>query len=101
MDPDRNQAFGVEKGNGLIIKRLFPDGAAGASGLQVNDVITTINGKPAQKRYEIGNAVANGAAAEIGYLRDGKPALFSREPARGKWAGGADPRREGIAKGHR
>jgi gamma-glutamyltranspeptidase / glutathione hydrolase len=34
-------------------------------------------------------------------LRDGKPALFSREPSRGRWAGGADPRREGIAKGHR
>lgn len=34
-------------------------------------------------------------------LRNGTPALFSREPAKGRWAGGADPRREGIAKGHR
>ena len=34
-------------------------------------------------------------------LREGRPALFSREPVRGQWAGGADPRREGIAKGHR
>jgi gamma-glutamyltranspeptidase/glutathione hydrolase len=34
-------------------------------------------------------------------LRDGKPALFAREPTKGRWAGGADPRREGIAKGHR
>jgi gamma-glutamyltranspeptidase/glutathione hydrolase len=34
-------------------------------------------------------------------LRDGKPALFSRDPKQGRWAGGADPRREGIAKGHR
>lgn len=34
-------------------------------------------------------------------LREGKPALFSRDPAKGRWAGGADPRREGIAKGHR
>jgi gamma-glutamyltranspeptidase/glutathione hydrolase len=34
-------------------------------------------------------------------LRDGRLALLAREPARGRWAGGADPRREGIAKGHR
>lgn len=34
-------------------------------------------------------------------LRDGKPAMFARDPGKGRWAGGADPRREGIAKGHR
>jgi gamma-glutamyltranspeptidase/glutathione hydrolase len=34
-------------------------------------------------------------------LRDGKPARFTLEPGKGRWAGGADPRREGIAKGHR
>lgn len=34
-------------------------------------------------------------------LRNGQRARFSREPAKGRWAGGADPRREGIARGHR
>lgn len=34
-------------------------------------------------------------------LRNGRPALLARDPARGRWAGGADPRREGLAKGHR
>ncbi len=33
--------------------------------------------------------------------RNGKPAMFARDPGKGRWAGGADPRREGIAKGHR
>ena len=31
----------------------------------------------------------------------GKPAPFSRDPSKGRWAGGADPRREGTAKGAR
>lgn len=34
-------------------------------------------------------------------LRNGKPATFSRDAGKGRWAGGADPRREGVAKGHR
>ena len=30
---------------------------------------------------------------------DGPPPPFSRHPGRGLWAGGADPRREGVARG--
>ncbi len=32
-------------------------------------------------------------------LRGASPAPFARSPGRGRWAGGADPRREGTAKG--
>ena len=30
---------------------------------------------------------------------DGRPGAFARAPGKGQWAGGADPRREGTAKG--
>ena len=30
---------------------------------------------------------------------DGRPGLFAHHPGAGRWAGGADPRREGIARG--
>lgn len=30
---------------------------------------------------------------------DGRPGAFARAPGRGRWAGGADPRREGTARG--
>lgn len=35
-----------------------------------------------------------------GYRADGKPGLLGRNPAAGTYAGGADPRREGIAQGN-
>ena len=35
-----------------------------------------------------------------GYRADGQPGLLSRNPAAGTYAGGADPRREGIALGN-
>ena len=34
-----------------------------------------------------------------GRRADGRPGAFARAPGKGKWAGGADPRREGTAKG--
>ncbi|HEY5624203.1 MAG TPA: PDZ domain-containing protein, partial [Gammaproteobacteria bacterium] len=78
VDPDRAEAYGVEKGEGIIVKRLFPNSAAKASGLQAGDVITTINGEKATRRYQVGAAVARnneagGAGVEIGFLREGKP----------------------------
>ena len=77
VDPDRAEAYGVTKGEGVIVKRLFPDSAAAASGLEAGDVITTINGEKAVKRYEIGAAVAAaneaGEGLEIGFLRDKQP----------------------------
>ncbi len=36
-----------------------------------------------------------------GVRPNGQPGLLARDPARGHWAGGADPRREGVARGTR
>jgi len=35
-----------------------------------------------------------------GYRADNQPGLLSRNPVAGTWAGGADPRREGLALGN-
>jgi len=35
-----------------------------------------------------------------GRRADGRPGGFARDPAAGTWAGGADPRREGVARGN-
>lgn len=74
VDPDRANAYGVEPGTGVIVKRLFPDSAAKASGMVKGDVIISVNGAPATKRYQIGNAVAEAGSSgvEIGYLRGGE-----------------------------
>jgi len=91
VDPDRAEAYGVEKGTGIIVKRLFPGSAAKQSGLQAGDVIVSVDGTPAKKRYEVGAAVAAAREAgsggvEIGYLRDGKPATLTLN------GGGSDAR---------
>ena len=79
VDPDRAEAHGVEKGTGIIVKSLFPNSAAGASGLKEGDVIVGINGETAKNRWQIGDAVANseGEGVTIDYLRDGQKASLS------------------------
>jgi len=79
VDPDRAEAYGVDKGTGIIVKRLFPNSVAAAAGLEAGDVITKINGATAEHRYQVGAAVADGleagddAGVAISYLREGKP----------------------------
>ena len=98
VDPDRADAYKVEKGTGVIVKRLFPGGAAEKSGLKEGDVLTTLNGKPLKHRFEIGGAAAAvadlGQGIELGYLRDGKPGTTTVSGAGSKikvWAAG-EPR---------
>jgi predicted RND superfamily exporter protein len=83
VDPDRADTYGVEKGTGVIVKRLFPHSAARDSGLQTDDVIVSIDGKPVHERWEIGNAAAKAGdtGIEVGYLRDGKPGTLTLKGA--------------------
>ncbi|MFT4570131.1 MAG: putative RND superfamily exporter protein [Hyphomicrobiaceae bacterium] len=70
VDPDRAEAYGLEKGKGAQIKKLFPDSVAAAAGLEKNDIITHVNGVEVVNRWEIGNAVAAGeGSAELTYQR--------------------------------
>jgi predicted RND superfamily exporter protein len=77
VDPDRAEAYKVEKGTGVIVKRLFPDSVAEKAGLKEGDVLTTLDGKPLTQRWEVGNALTAaaplGKGIELGFLRDGKP----------------------------
>jgi predicted RND superfamily exporter protein len=79
VDPDRAAAYGVEKGVGVIVKRLFPNSAAAAAGLMRGDVITSIDGTAAAHRWEVGNALAEAenGSIEIGYLRNGEAASLT------------------------
>ncbi len=106
IDPDRAEAYGVEKGTGILIKRLFDGSSAGAAGLERGDVITKINGEPALRRWDISNAVI--AAAEQGktvtieYLRKketGTVQLGATESTINLWAAG-EPRLYGWVYKH-
>jgi predicted RND superfamily exporter protein len=74
VDPDRAEAYGVETGTGVVVKRLFPNSGAAAAGLEVDDVITKLNGETIKKRWEIGHALiaSEGKGVTVEYKRDGE-----------------------------
>ncbi|HEY2775537.1 MAG TPA: MMPL family transporter [Candidatus Binatia bacterium] len=80
VEPDRAEALKVEKGTGILVKRIFNDKTSTAfqGGLKEGDVITKINGKTAQRRWEVSSAIIKAkqegtGPVKINYLRDGNP----------------------------
>ena len=70
------QASGVAQG-GLLVTGLDPAGPAQAAGLRANDIITTINGKPALTTDQIVSIMLSekpGTKVTFGYQRGGKAA---------------------------
>lgn len=73
---DQNRAFlGVEPvtvENGVRIKRLEPRGSALEAGLEVNDIVTKIAGKPVTTNHELANTVRTfrpGDKISVEYIR--------------------------------
>ncbi|MGE3175961.1 MAG: gamma-glutamyltransferase [Vicinamibacterales bacterium] len=73
----------TEMEKGTVLAALQPGLAARGHTVSVVDINSGLQG-----------IVFNG-------MRGGRPAPFAKAPGKGRWAGGADPRREGTAKGHR
>ena len=80
VEPDRAEALKVEKGTGILVKRIFDKktSTAAQGGLESGDVIVKIDGKTATKRWEVSTAVieakkAGRGSVAIDYVRDGKP----------------------------
>jgi hypothetical protein len=96
VDPDRAEAYGVEKDTGVLVKRVFPDGGAATAGLENGDVITTLNGEIITERWEIAHALvaSEGAGVTVEYLRNGEAgtATITKYGSEGQlWAAG-EPR---------
>ncbi len=80
VEPDRAEALKVQKGTGILVKRIFDKktSTAAQGGLQEGDVITTINGETATNRWQVSSAViaaknTGTGPVKIAYMRDGKP----------------------------
>ena len=80
VEPDRAEALKVEKGTGILVKRIFDQktSTAAQGGLKEGDVITKINGNTAKRRWEVSSAIIaakkeNKGPIKLDYMRDGKP----------------------------
>ena len=62
--------------NGVIVGTVTPNGGASKAGIQVGDVLTSIDGRNIKDGDDLVNDISArhvGSTVKIGYLRDGKP----------------------------
>jgi len=70
-----NRMYGFKEG--VIIKKVTPDGPADKGGLKPRDIISTIDGRQIKDGDDLVNEIASrrpGSSIRLGYLRDGKQA---------------------------
>lgn len=73
--PLHAQGTGIDPIQGIVVNEVSPDGPAARAGIQVNDVITSVNGKPAVSALETMDQVAEirpGSEIPVEVMRDDK-----------------------------
>lgn len=76
LTPEDLKANNLKEPVGAVVARLMRGGPAQRGGLQINDVITSVNGKKVADSDELVNLIAElepGAEAQIQFYRDGQP----------------------------
>ena len=75
IDPEAAETLGADIEGGAIITRVFPNSAAEEAGLEVGDIIVSVNDKKISTGSELRNTIGllrSGDAVGIRYLRDNK-----------------------------
>lgn len=82
LTPQLANAFNLPTKQGVVVARVIEGSVAEEAGLQVGDVITTIDGRPIRKSAELRNVMGLlkvGERAKVSVLRDGKRELVQIE----------------------
>jgi len=75
LTPDLAQAFHLKDLRGAIVARVLARGPAARAGIQVGDIIRTLDGQPVRDSFDLLNRLAPlqaGSTARLGLLRGGK-----------------------------
>ena len=68
LNPDLAEAFDIKRDTGAVVNSVEPDSPAAKAGFKAGDVITSINGKPVRKAWDVRN--------QIGLKQPGKDVTF-------------------------
>lgn len=86
--PPNAPTTGIEQLQGIVVNQVSADGPAAAAGIQVNDVILSVNNKPAISALETMDQVAEirpGSVIDVQVMRDDKkltlPVTIQEYPA--------------------
>ncbi|WP_373741271.1 DegQ family serine endoprotease [Neisseria sp.] len=69
------QSFGLDKASGALITKVLPNGPASQAGLQVGDIVRSVNGEEVRTSSDLPvmvGAIAPGKTVELGVWRKGK-----------------------------
>ena len=80
LTPELAKAFGLNSRFGVVVGRIRPESPAEKAGLNVGDVITSIDGKPVRDIRAVRNSIGLvrlGQRLELGVIRNGKPIRIS------------------------
>ena len=103
ITPNIAKLLGLKDNNGAVVTRVLPGSPADRAGLQVGDVVTSINGASLQNADQLSNAeglLPANSTVNLGVLRNGTTRQITAQLAPEKLAtldgGKLDPRLVGI-----
>ncbi|AKC88126.1 Do family serine endopeptidase [Pseudoxanthomonas suwonensis] len=76
IDATRARGLGLPNNNGALVNSVEPDSAAAKGGIEIGDVIVSVNGQPVATSADLPPMVGMlppGSKAKVGVIRDGKP----------------------------
>lgn len=82
IDAEAAKTLDIDVEGGALITRVFPDSAAEKAGLEVGDIIVTVNDKKITSAAELRNTIGllrSGDKVKISYIRDNKSRTATAE----------------------
>lgn len=74
LTPELRRHFGVGENEGVMISKVLDESPAARAGLRVGDIITAVDGKRVDSRWQLARSIRgkeDGAAVELAVWRDG------------------------------
>ena len=75
LTPELAEYYKLKESTGVLVVKVYEGDPAAKAGIQTNDIIVAVDGKPVESSHELSRRIAGlpvGAKAKIDLIRDGK-----------------------------